>query len=194
MKQPQSDNKNRETTSTTIALSAIVVLFLLFSCSDSKKSSATAIENPDSLSMISSYGVSTLISDSGRISYKIIADEWLMFEKRNPPCWTFEKGVYLEKYDDSLRIEMTLRSDTAYYFSKDELWQLKGNVRIKNNKEEKFFTDMMYWDQDSSCIYSDSYIRIEQKDQITEGRGFTATQDLSNWQILNTEGIFPVEE
>ncbi|MBQ8269644.1 MAG: LPS export ABC transporter periplasmic protein LptC [Bacteroidaceae bacterium] len=194
MKQPQSDNHSYNAACTTIAGMAIVVLFFLFSCNDSKKHFTPAIESPDSLSIISSYGVTTLISDSGRISYKIIAEEWLMFEKRNPPCWTFEKGAYLEKYDDSLRVEMTLRSDTAYYFSKDEVWQLKGNVRITNNKGERFFTDMLFWDQDSSCIYSDSYIRIEQKDQITEGRGFSATQNLSSWQILNTEGIFPIEE
>lgn len=194
MKQQQSDKNHNVKKSTTIAVIAIVVLFFLFSCNESAKTTVAPIENPDSISMISSYGVTTLISDSGKISYKVIAEEWLMFEKRNPPYWAFEKGAYLEKYGDSLQIEATLESDTAYYFSKMELWKLIGNVRIRNEKGEKFYTEMLYWDQDSGHIYSDSYIRIEQKDQIIEGRGFTSNQQLTNWQILNTEGIFPVEE
>ncbi len=194
MKQLQSDNKNIHNTSTTIAGLAIVVLFFLFSCNDSKKHITAPLESPDSISVISTYGVSTLISDSGRISYKIDAEEWLMFEKRNPPYWAFEKGAYLEKYDKEMQVEATLSCDTAYFFSKAELWQLIGNVYIENQKGEKFYTDMLYWDQDSGYIYSDSYIKIEQQEQITEGRGFNSNQSLTKWQILNTEGIFPIEE
>ena len=43
-------------------------------------------------------------------------------------------------------------------------------------------------------IYSDAYIKIEQSDQVTEGIGFSANQNLTLWQINNTKGIFAVEE
>ena len=143
---------------------------------------------------MSTYGVNTLISDSGRISYKIEAEEWHMYDKRNPPYWAFEKGIYLEKYDDSLRVETTLRSDTAYYYDKLGLWQLFGNVRITTVKGEKIFTPKLFWSSDSGHIYSDSHIRIEQRDQVTEGIGFSSNQDMSVWEILNTTGIYPIEE
>ena len=52
----------------------------------------------------------------------------------------------------------------------------------------------MYWNQEKELIYSDSYIKIEQADQITEGVGFSANQDLSAWQIKNTKGIYAIEE
>jgi hypothetical protein len=52
----------------------------------------------------------------------------------------------------------------------------------------------MYWDQKEEKIYSDSYIKIEQADQVTEGIGFEANQNLTLWQINNTKGIFAVEE
>ena len=172
----------------------IVVLFFLFSCTGSKGKAGSSTNSSDSISVISTYGVESLISDSGRISYKIIAEEWLMFEKLDSPFWAFEKGAYLEKYDDSLRIEATLKSDTAYFFSKAKIWQLIGNVKIRNQKDERFFTDMLFWDQDKKSIYSDCYIKIEQQEQITEGRGFSSNQELTQWQIHNTEGIYPIEE
>lgn len=194
MRQPQSDNNNSLYRSTTITLTVIVVLFFLFSCGGSKRKADASGNSSDSISIISTYGVESLISDSGRISYKIIADEWLMFEKLDSPFWAFERGAYLEKYDDSLSIEATLQSDTAYFFSKAKIWQLKGNVKIRNQKDERFFTDMLFWDQNDKSIYSDSYIRIEQQEQITEGRGFSSNQELTQWQIHNTEGIYPIEE
>lgn len=177
---------------TTIALPAIVVLFSLLSCNNEKKGAAAPIEEPDSIPYLSTYGVTTLISDSGRISYRIEAEEWLIYEKLK--YWAFEKGAYLEKYDDSLRVEATIKSDTAYFYSDKKLWKLIRNVDIKNQKGEKFFTDLLYWNQEDGSIYSDKYIKIEQQDQITTGIGFRSNQELTDWEILSTEGIYIIED
>ncbi len=194
MRQQQYANISFIYRSTTIALWVIVVLFLLFSCKEEVKTASLSTAEADSIAFMSTYGVSTIISDSGRISYKVEAEEWHMFEKRNPPYWAFEKGIYLEKYDDSLRVETTLRSDTAYYYDKQGLWQLFGNVRITTAKGEKIFTNKLFWSSDSGRIYSDSYIKIEQRDQVTEGIGFSSNQNMTVWEILNTTGIYPIEE
>lgn len=194
MKQQQFAKSNNKIHSTAIALSAIAVLCILFSCNENKTTAIVDNGESDSIAFMSTYGVSTLISDSGRISYKVEAEEWHMYDKRNPPYWAFEKGIYLEQYDDSMRVETTLRSDTAYYYDKLGLWQLYGNVRIHTIKNEKIFTDKLFWSSETERIYSDSHIRIEQEDQITEGIGFTANQNLTVWEILNTTGVYPIEE
>ena len=175
-------------------MASFFVLFFLFSCSDDKKNVKASIEEPDSIAYLSTYGVTTLISDSGRISYKIEAEEWHIYEKRRPKHWAFEKGAYLEKYDDSLNIEATIKSDTAYFFSDMKLWKLIGNVDIKNQKNERFFTDLLFWNQETGEIYSDKFIKIEQEDQVTTGIGFRSNQELTNWQILSTEGIYIIED
>lgn len=194
MKQLQYVKNHFITIRATIALPAIVVLFFLLSCGGDKKNVQSNIEEPDSIANLSTYGVTTLISDSGRISYRIEAEEWHIYEKRNPKYWAFEKGAYLEKYDDSLRVEATIKSDTAYFFSEKKLWKLIGNVDIKNQKGEKFFTDLLFWNQEDGSIYSDKYIKIEQEEQITTGIGFRSNQELTNWEILSTEGIYTIED
>lgn len=194
MKQQQLDSNNKKRYSTTIVLTAIVVLFLQISCQGGKKETIAPFEEPDSIAMMSTYGVSTLISDSGRISYKIDAEEWMVYDKRRPPHWAFEKGVRLEKYDRDMNIEAIISCDTAYFYTEAQLWKLMGNVDIRNTKDEKFTTPLLYWSQEKKEIYSDAYIKIEQQDQITEGYGFAADQNLSTWQILNTKGIYPIGE
>ncbi len=177
----------------TTTAAAVVVLLFVTSCNDAQ-SVSISIEQRDSLAMMSTYGVSTVISDSGRISYKIDTDEWLIFDKRNPPYWAFEKGVYLEKYDRDMNVEATIKCDTAYYYSSIKLWKLAGNVDIRNLKEERFYTDLMYWDQEKAEIYSDAYIKIEQKDQVTEGVGFSSNQNMTHWEIKNTKGIYAIKD
>lgn len=194
MRQQLSDNISRILNGTTTAILVVVVLIFHLSCKGESSEKLIAVECSDSLPVMSTFDVNTIISDSGRISYKIIADEWRIYDKRKPPFWAFEKGVYLEKYDKEMNIEATVKCDTAYYYSEQELWKLIGNVNIKNVKDEKFYTPLMYWDQKEEKIYSDSYIKIEQADQVTEGVGFEANQNLTLWQINNTKGIFAVEE
>ncbi len=194
MKQQLSDKISRILNGTTTAILVVVVLIFHLSCKGESNEKLIAVECSDSLPVMSTFDVNTIISDSGRISYKIIADEWRIYDKRKPPFWAFEKGVYLEKYDKEMNIEATVKCDTAYYYSEQELWKLIGNVNIKNVKDEKFYTPLMYWDQKEEKIYSDSYIKIEQADQVTEGIGFEANQNLTLWQINNTKGIFAVEE
>ena len=193
MRLQRSANKRKELTGTTIVSMAVVVLIFLASCQE-KQFNAPAIECRDSLAVMSTYDVSTLISDSGRISYRIDAKEWLVFDKRQPPYWAFEKGVYLEKYDLDMNVEATIKCDTAYYYSSQQLWKLIGNVDIRNQKNERFYTDLMYWDQENEKIYSDAYIKIEQEDQVTEGVGFSSNQSMTLWEIKNTKGIYAIKE
>ena len=176
----------------TIAAAIVLPLFVI-SC-DGGQATYSAIENRDSLAVMSTYGVNTVISDSGRISYRIEAEEWLIFDRRKPPFWAFEKGVYLEKFDDSLRVEATIECDTAYYYSEQKLWKLIGDVDIRNPNDERFSTEIMYWDQGKEEIYSDAYIKIEQKDQTTEGIGFSSNQNMTRWEIKNTKGIYAIKE
>ena len=194
MKLQLSSNIVRITNGTTIAVMAIVVLIFNLSCKGGSKEKLLAVECSDSLPVMSTFDVNTIISDSGRISYKIIADEWRIYDKRNPPHWAFEKGVYLEKFDKEMNVEATVKCDTAYYYSEKKIWKLISNVNIRNSKDERFFTDLLFWDQETEKIYSDAYIKIEQTDQVTEGYGFSANQNLTVWQINNTKGIYTIEE
>jgi LPS export ABC transporter protein LptC len=170
------------------------VMFVLFpACSGKDKDLAEAITERDSLPGMKSLGVTTFISDSGITRYKIIAEEWCIFDKKEPPYWAFEKGVYLEKFDSLFRIDASIKADTAYYYEKKKLWELRTNVSIRNLKGDKFDTELLFWDEKKEEIYSDKYIRIEQEDKTITGYGFESNQELTEYTIKNTTGIFTVE-
>lgn len=170
------------------------MLFLLSACNKKKQPMTDAITNRDSVAMMITHDVSTYISDSGVVRYKIIADEWKVFDRLKPSRWTFEEGIYLEKFDNNLSIEATILADTAYYYDKEELWELRGNVHIENEQDEEFDTQLLFWNQKTRRVYSDLYIRIRQQKRIITGIGFTSNQEFTNYTIKQTQGIFPIKE
>ena len=180
--------------SITIVLGAMVMLLLFSACSGRHKDMGDAITERDSLPVMDTKGVMTLISDSGVTRYRINTEEWLVFDRKNPPYWAFEKGVYLEKFDSIFQVEASIKADTAYFFNKEELWKLMGNVHIQNLKGEQFDTELLYWDQRTQRIYSDEFIRIEQPDRIITGHGFESNQQMTVYTIRKPEGIFYVDE
>lgn len=170
------------------------MLFLLSACTGKKRPMTDAITNRDSIPVMVTRDVSTYVSDSGVVRYKIITEEWKVYDRLDPSRWSFEKGIYLEKFDNNLAIEAVITSDTAYYYDNQELWELRGNVHIENEQDEEFDTQLLFWDQKSKRVYSDQYIRIRQQKRIISGVGFTSNQDLTNYTIKQTQGIFPIKE
>ncbi len=178
----------------TIVLGAMVMLVLFSACSGKKKEMGEAITERDSLPVMHTRGVSTLVSDSGIIRYRINTEDWKVFDRKEPPHWSFEQGIYLEQFDTLSNIVANIEADTAYFYNKQELWKLMGNVRIQNLQGERFSTELLYWDQKKEKIYSDRFIRIEQPDRIITGHGFDSNQQMTVYTIRKPEGIFYVDE
>lgn len=173
---------------------AVVSSFFCFSCKDNGKQYGNAITSRDSVSVMTTRGVDMYISENGIIRYHVIAEEWKVFDKMKPPFYSMEKGVYLEILDSVFQVESSLVADTAYYMMETEVWELRKNVHAENVKKEKFDTNLLFVNNKSNRMYSDSLIRIEQEKQIIIGHGFESNSDLTQYTIRKTEGVFPVKD
>ena len=66
---------------------------LLLACEDQHEHTAPAIHARDSVAVMVSYGVNTLISDSGVAKYRIVTEQWDVNTNLNPSRWLFNKGI-----------------------------------------------------------------------------------------------------
>lgn len=174
----------------------VVVMLLLFTvaCSQEVKEVVDATYDPEKSYTMKATQVNTLISDSGITRYRIEAAEWIVFGKAKEPYWYFPEGIYVEKFDTLFHSEASIKADTAYYFDKKGLWHLIGNVEVESLQGEQFDTSELFWDQKKEKVYSDKYIRIQQKEQIITGVGFESNQNMTRYKIFNSQGEFPVED
>ena len=176
------------------AVLATVAMLVFSGCDDSDKKVGPDIGLRDSLPALRSYGVSTLISDSGIIRYKIIAEEWFIYDKTIPPHWSFEKGLFIERFDQSYKVDAFISCDTAYFYNQQELWELRGRVLVKNLKNETFKTTLLFWDQRAHRIYSSAYMEIEGETRELSGYNFSSNEQMTDYIIHSSKGLFPLED
>jgi len=164
------------------------------SCGHGEVPKSAAITDRQATPILDVDSVSTLISDSGVVRYRISAERWQIYDKAEPSYWEFKEGIYLEEFDEDLSVQASLRADYARYWDKDERWELKGKVHAMNEKGEKFDTELLVWDQHEERVFSDSAITITRDSSVIQGVGFESNQTMTNYTILNPTGYFTLED
>ena len=166
----------------------------LIYCEEKEQTLLKGNFDPEKFATMTTTDVSTLISDSGVVRYKIESPVWYVYDQAKRPRWNFPKGLHLEKYNDMFRVEAEVKCDSAVYFKDEQLWRLDGYVEIVNIAGEKFLTPQLYWDQRHQKLYSDSFIHIERQGRIIEGYGFTSNERMTNYEVLKVMGMFPAAD
>ncbi|WP_294792024.1 LPS export ABC transporter periplasmic protein LptC [Prevotella sp.] len=168
----------------------MVGFFLLASCEGQKEHTAPAVHDRDSASMMISYGVNTLISDSGVIKYRIVTERWEVNTVRNPSRWIFEKGLFFEQFDEKFHVQSYIQCDTAYYYDQKKLWELRSRVSILTKDGLRFTSQQLFWDQASHELYSNVPSHLVTPDRTLEGTYFRSDERMTRYFVSNSRGSF----
>lgn len=174
---------------------AAIILTVLTACGDEvKEHTAPPIFDRDSVSMMTSYGVNTLISDSGVIKYRIVTERWDVNVIRHPSRWTFEKGIFFEQFDEKFHVQAYIQADTAWYYDQQKLWHLRGRVRIRNINGLIYTSEELYWDGISHELYSNVFSKVVTPDRQMEGSYFRSDEQMRHYLVSNSKGSFERED
>ena len=166
------------------------LLPLLTSCEQAQEHMAPAINDRDSASAMISYGVNTLISDSGVIKYRIVTERWDVNTVRQPTRWYFEKGLFFEQFDEKFHVQAYIQADTAWYFDQKKLWHLRGRVRIRNVNGLIYTSEELFWDGNRHELYSNVFSRLVTPEREIEGTYFLSDERMAHYTVSNSKGSF----
>ena len=166
----------------------------VMSCTEEKEHTAPAIHDRDSVSMMTSYGVNTLISDSGVIKYKIVTERWDVNTVKNPTRWTFDKGIFLEQFDEKFHVQAYIQADTAWYYDQKKLWELRGRVRIRNVEGLIFRSEELFWDGMTHELYSNKFSQVITPERTLQGTYFRSDERMTRYSVSNSKGSFIRED
>ena len=190
------DNHNKTLTKISRLFGILLPLtshLLLLSCSDVQEHTAAAIYDRDSVSVMTSYGVNTLVSDSGVIKYRIVTERWDVNTIRQPSRWTFEKGVFFEQFDEKFHVEAYIQADTAWYYDQKKLWHLRGRVRIRNVNGLLYESQELFWDGLKHELYSNVFSRVTTPERTLQGTYFLSDERMTHYTVSNSKGSFTTE-
>lgn len=163
---------------------------LVVSCQEAVEHTAPAIHDRDSVATMTSHGVNTLISDSGIIKYRIVTERWEVNQNRNPSRWIFDKGLFLEQFDEKFHVQAYIQCDTAYYFDKQRLWELRSRVRILTKDGLRFASQQLFWDEAKHELYSHVFSRLITPERTLQGTYFRSDEQMAHYTVSNSRGSF----
>lgn len=170
------------------------LLLLGTACSNDAPPMSHLEDLRDSIPVMTTYGVSKLVTDSGRVKYRIIAEEWRMFDKTKPPRQEFPKGLFLERFDKNFRMNMYITADSAWCYDQ-YLWKLKGGVVVIDKENATTFrTEELFWNMREHRFYSSRHMHIIKPDRELQGDRFTANEQLTQYHVWQSKGFMPMPE
>ena len=159
-------------------------------CQEQKEHTAPAINPRDSVAMMISYGVNTLISDSGVIKYRIVSERWEINQNRKPTRWIFDKGLFLEQFDQKFHLQSYIQSDTAYYYDENRIWELRGRVRILTKDGLRYRSEQLFWDENKHELYSHVHSTLITPERELQGSYFRSDEQMTKYYVSNSKGSF----
>lgn len=171
-----------------------LALLVFSACHQEKEHLAPAIYARDSASVMTSYGINTLISDSGVIKYRIVTERWDVNTVRHPQKWSFEKGIFFEKFDEKFHVQLYLQADTAWFYNEHNLWELRGRVRVRNVEGLVFTSEELYYDGDRHELYSNKFSRLVTPERTLQGTYFRSDERMEHYTVSNSKGSFITDD
>lgn len=168
----------------------VIVSWVLAACQNPVEHTAPAIHDRDSVAMMTSYGVNTLISDSGVIKYRIVTERWEVNTNRVPSRWIFDKGMLLEQFDEKFHINSYIQCDTAYYFDQERVWKLYGRVSILTKDGLRFTSEQLIWDENKHELSSNVFSKLITPERTLQGSYFWSDERMTRYFVSNSKGSF----
>lgn len=138
--------------------------------------------------------VTILYSDNGHVKMKLFAKEFVKNDVAKPPYTEMRKGLKVEFFDDSLKVESTLNARYARYYEKQNNILIRDSIVIVNKKGEKLNTEELVWNQSAKKLFTEKFVKITTPTQVMYGDGLEANEDFTWYRILNPKGIVAVDK
>jgi LPS export ABC transporter protein LptC len=138
---------------------------------------------------MTSENLKTIYTDNGKTQLIMTAPVVQQFNESQSAKYEFPKGIMVEFYDGNPTPKGIISSHWAHYSDETKIWELRDSVvAINNETGSKLETELLYWSQDKEKVWSDSFVKVTDKDQISMGTGFESDQKLENVKIKNYSG------
>lgn len=134
-------------------------------------------------------------TDSGSVILHLISKKMMDFSNKEFSYTTFPEGLEVHLYDANKQ-KTTITSDYAIIYSKTDLIDLRGHVKIVTHDGKILQAEQLYYDQKTEWLFTNDEYKYEAEDggyNIGKG-GFDANQDMSIFSSLDNDGQQYIED
>jgi len=180
-----------------VKLTLFVGIMLAFcSCENSLNEIQKISSKEEDKPISRSTGVDLIYSDSAKVKAHVTAPLEINFSDNTPkPYREYPKGIKIVFYDDKLKESGSVVSDYAIQRDKENLIEFKRHVVATSAHGDVFKSDELIYDVTAKTFKSTKPVEITSPNgDVMEGVGADSNESLYPWHVLQTTGIFHVDE
>jgi len=165
----------------------ILATALCFAGCENNLDTVNLITAKDKTPLGSEENADIVYTDSARTKFELKAP---IIEKfgGSDPYQLAQKGINVNFYDDSDRVNGHISANYAIMHEKTKLMEADNNVVVVNKKGEKLNTEQLFWDGIKHHIYTNKFVQIKTETEIIYGDGLESNEDFTDYQITNIRG------
>jgi len=180
-----------------LALPVLFAGMLIFSACENSLNDIQKITSNEANKPISrSFGVDVIYSDSAHVKGHLTAPLMIDYSDNTPkPYKECPKGVKIVFYDNDLKTTGNIVSDWAVMREKENIIEFRKNVVATNAQGTVFKSDELIYDMTAKTMRSTKPIQIVTTDgNVMNGIGFDSNESFYPWHIIQSTGIWHVDE
>ncbi len=136
--------------------------------------------------------VTIIYSKDGSTKAKLFTKNFFHIQSVQPTYIEMSKGLRVEFYDDSLKVQSTLTAKYGKYYEQNGNVLVRDSVVVINLKREQLNTEELVWNEKLQKFYTEKFVKITTPTQIIYGDGLESNQNFSEYKITNIKGMIGV--
>lgn len=168
-----------------------ITAFLFISCEEKLKPSIVQLPHQQIPSQ-ESWNATIIFSDSGRVRAILKANHILVFQTEDVTI--LNQGFRVDFYDENGKHTSYLMADSGRVIEKTKNLEAYGNIIAVSDEGTKVETSRLFWDNERNKIRSDAFVKVTSPNEVLQGYGFEADQNLKNYVVYKVSGQAKVEE
>ncbi|OZV69287.1 LPS export ABC transporter periplasmic protein LptC [Winogradskyella aurantia] len=133
-----------------------------------------------------------LEKDTVKLLANLLSPKMFDYSNRSFRFSEFPDGIILKIYDEQNN-KTTITSNYAIYYSDTDIIDLRGNVVIATHQRDTLFTEQLYYNEKLEWVFTNEPFYYKQTTGFTRGNGFDADKDFKNFQMLEMDADFEIE-
>lgn len=166
-------------------------IFLFSSCEEKVKPSIIQLPH-EQIPAQESWNATITFSDSGRIRAILKANHIMVFQEQGVTI--LNQGFRVDFYNEAGEHTSFLIADSGRVIEKNKNLEAYGNIIAVSNEGTKVETSRLFWDNERGKVRSDAFVKVTSPNEVLQGYGFEADQDLKNYVVYRVSGQAKVEE
>lgn len=186
-------NSNQRLLSAKMIAFGVLLSLGTLACSEDKVTKSNKQVNAEALKIDRADSVTLIISKDGRTKARLRTKDFVQNDNAKPPYLDMNKGLFVEFFNDSMKVESTLRAKTARFYPQSNSFLVKDSVVVVNSGGDTLKTEELVWNNKIQKFYSDVPVQIIRDGSISNGKGLEANRDLTWIRIFQQRGTVPVQ-